>query len=146
MTAQRRDSIIINNKEYSIYNYPLESYWKSIKKKPELSSFTTNLNRGYYAKWLIENKKLYIIDFYGESIIFINSENTTFKMAEYNLNDIFLNMEKKIWAQWFSGLITIPQGKIIDYQHSNKGAVFEYKTSLIIENGIVIDSGTFNLD
>jgi len=67
-------------------------------------------------------------------------------MAEYNLNDIFPIMENKIWAQWFSGSITIPQGKIIEYQHSRKGAVFEYITSLIIENGIVTDSGTFNLD
>jgi len=47
MTAQRRDTIIINSKEFLIYNHPLESYWELYKNKPELSSFTTNLNRGY---------------------------------------------------------------------------------------------------
>jgi len=46
---------------------------------------------------------------------------------------------------WYSGEITIPMGKQVDYFHGGFGAIYEYSTKIIIEKRIVVDSGGFGL-
>lgn len=137
MTAQRKDTIVINNEEYIMYGVPMHKYWEQENNKPSFFSGNTSLNRGYYAKWLIQKNMLYLIDFYGENF---------FKRKEYTLNDIFPNAEDKVFAYWFTGDIEIPMGKQIDYSHSFIGATYEYYSTLKIEKGIVIDSGSFLIE
>ena len=134
MTAQRTDTIIINEDEHIMYGLPLEQYWEQNENKPSLISFTTSLNRGYYAKWLIESNKLFLVDFYGESF---------FPRKEYFLLDLFPSIPEKIFARWFTGEITIPMGKQVDYFHGGWGASYEYNTTLKFCDGLLIDSGPF---
>lgn len=136
MTAQRTDTIIINEDEHIMYGLPLQQYWEKNNNRPSLFSFNTSLNRGYYAKWLIETNKLYLIDFYGECIL-------PPPRKEYSLVDLFPSAEDKVFAEWFTGDIEIPMGKQIDYSHSFIGATYEYSSTIKIEKGIVIDSGSF---
>jgi hypothetical protein len=133
MTAQRKDTIIINDDEHIMYGYPLQQYWENHNNRPSLFSWDTSLNRGYYAKWLIEQNKLYLIEFYGECL----------PKKEYSLLDLFPSTGDKVFAGWFCGDITIPMGKPVNYSHSFIGATFEYSTTIRIEKGIVVDSGSF---
>lgn len=136
MTAQRTDTIIINEDEHVMYGLPLEQYWKQNDNKPSLFSMTTSLNRGYYAKWLIENNKLFLIYFYGECLL-------PPPMKEYSLIDLFPSAEDKVFAEWFTGDITIPMGKQVDYFHGGWGTTYEYNTTIKVCNGLVIDPGSF---
>ncbi len=135
MTAQRTDTIIINGDEHVMYSLPLELYWEKNNNRPSLISFNTGLNRGYYAKWLIEKNKLYLIDFYGE--------NGFPLIKEYSLPDLFPLAKDKIFADWFSGDIRIPMGKQVHYSHSAWGSEYELTTTLLFQNGVIVDSGSF---
>ena len=136
MTAQRTDTIIINDDEHIMYGLPLEQYWQQNNNKPSLFSLNTSLNRSYYAKWLIEENKLYLIDFYGECIL-------PPPRKEYSLLDLFPSTPEKLFAEWFTGDITIPMGKQVAYFHGGWGATYEYNTTIKVCNGLVIDPGSF---
>ncbi|HQW97257.1 MAG TPA: hypothetical protein PLU58_15725 [Saprospiraceae bacterium] len=136
MTAQRTDTIIINKDEHKMYGLPLEQYWMQNDNKPPLFSMTTSLNRGYYAKWLIENNKLFLIDFYGECLL-------PPPIKEYSLIDLFPSAKGKVFAEWFTGDIIIPMGKQVNYFHGGWGATHEYSTTIKFCDGLIIDSGSF---
>lgn len=138
MTAQRTDTIIIDNNEHKMYALPLEQYWELNNNKPGFMCWNTALQRGYYAKWLIKKQCLYLVDFYGEYDFF-----KTYK--EYSLQDLFPSSEK-VFADWFTGDIIIPMGKEVDYFHGGWGATYEYSTTIKILNGIVTDPGLFIAD
>lgn len=119
-----------------MYGLPLQQYWEKNNNRPPLFSMNSSLNRGYYAKWLIEKNKLYLIDFYGERIL-------PPPRREYSLIDIFPLTEEKIFADWFTGDIIIPMGNQVDYFHGVCGATYEYNTTIKFCNGLVTDSGSF---
>lgn len=136
MTAQRTDTIVINEDEHIIYDLPLQQYWEKNNNRPSLFSLNTSLNRSYYAKWLIENNKLYLINFYGECVL-------PPPRKEYSLVDLFPTAGEKIFAEWFTGDIIIPMGKQVNYFHGGWGATYEYNTTINFCNGLVIDPGSF---
>lgn len=146
MTAQRSDTIIVNDNPYVFYQTPLEQYWKLHNNKPGFCSFNTSLNRGYYSDWKIENKMLFLISFYGETFL----DTKEFLLAEaqklYSLNDIFPASDGKVFASWFTGEITLQMGNQVDYSHSGIGSIYEFNTTLILKDGVVVDSGLFALD
>jgi len=136
MTAQLTDTIIINEVEHIMYGLPLEQYWEKNNNRPSLISLNTGLNRGYYARWLIEKNKLYLIDFYGECVL-------PPPRKEYSLIDLFPSAEEKVFAEWFTGDITIPMGKKVNHFHGGWGAAYEYNTTIKFSNGLVIEPGSF---
>jgi hypothetical protein len=137
MTAQRVDTIIINSSEYGIHELPLEQYWEQNHNRPPVFSLETSLNRGYYAKWQIQKGKLFLIGFYGES---------WFPYEVYGLSAIFPTADEKIFADWYTGNISIPGGRLVNYHHAGRGAEYEYTTTMSIASGIVVDAGGFVLD
>jgi hypothetical protein len=110
MTALSRDSITIQENVYSIYSLPLESYWKQKGSKPPFFSLDSGCRRGYVAMWLIEEKKNFLVDFYGELF-----SDTGYE--EYSLSKLFPDSDGKVFASWFTGEIIIPMGKPADYQY-----------------------------
>lgn len=95
---------------------------------------STGLYRGYYASWLIEDNQLYLTDFWGENFLI---------RKEYCLSDLFPN-EEKVFANWFTGSLTIPMGKEVKYFHGGLGGwTHEYEATIKIENGLVIET-SFN--
>lgn len=144
MSAQAKDTILINGKKYAFYGSPLFDYWEKNNNKPSLISFNTGLQRGFFAGWEIFGNKLYLISFYGEHYV-IQPGNGFTKQTNFSLKDLFPNQEK-VFADWFTGELKIPIGKQIDYSYSFTGAVHESNTSILIESGIVTDSGMFFFD
>jgi len=117
MTAQITDSIMINDDVHMMYGWPLEQYWDRHNNKPPLyGSNTAMYRRGYYAKWSIEDARLYLIDFYGSTM---NME-TIYPLVELSLHDLFPGAGK-VFAEWYTGDIQIPMGNQIDYVHYGYG-------------------------
>lgn len=143
MSAQAKDTILINGKKYTLCGSPIFDYWKKNNNKPRLLSFNTGLHRGFYAGWEILNSKLYLINFYGENYIFRQKGGIT-RVADLTLKDLFPN-EEMVFAEWYTGEIKIPFGEQIDYSHSLIGPIFEASTSISIHQGCVINSGIFSI-
>lgn len=125
MTAQRRERLIYNNKEYYIATEPLFPYLKSENIK--FAFYSTACWRGYIGKWLIENSKLYLTEL----------KANTNKQEESGLDYLFPG-ETKVFAGWFSGEIRIPYGEIMQYVHQGYASLYEKELYLKIEKGLVV--------
>jgi hypothetical protein len=139
MSAQRLDTILIDGKAYTIYCSPLHQYWEKHGNRPQMVSFNTSLNRGYFANWEINDNRLFLVNFFGENQIPFSQRTI------YCLRDIFATETGQVFAEWFSGELPIPVGKEIDYSVSGIGPIYETLTTISLENGLVIDSGVFSL-
>lgn len=51
---------------------------------------------------------------------------------------IFLGFPDKVFAQWYSGQIRIPQGGLLEYVHMGYGSTYERDLLLEVRCGVVI--------
>ena len=126
MTAQRREHLVYNNKEYYLTTEPLHLYLKD--NNISVKCCTTNCWRGYVGYWSIEKNKLYLTDLkaYIENF------------QEVGLDYLFPD-KKKVFAEWFSGEIRIPHGKMMKYIHQGYASLYETELFIKIEKGFVVD-------
>lgn len=130
MSQPQSDTIYIHSKRYSLYSYPLEQYWQLHNNKPPLFSTTSGNNRGYTAEWQIEDNKLYLIKFDGETLFAPGYK-------EYSLQDIFPNQEM-VYAEWYTGSLSVGMGQRVESL-----PIEQYEARIDIKEGMVTDT-TFN--
>ena len=120
-TAQYPDKIVYNNKEYSLLTNPLEKYFeKNEEKRPKGGVISTALWRGYVATFEIVENQLFVKDIQIQ-IWNENSDNAEWKSV---ISEVFPETnERKI--SWFSGLLTLPYGELINYVHMGYGSTYE---------------------
>ena len=75
--------------------------------------------RRYLGSWEIKDKRLYLCELTGR-----------WRMTS----------KKPIFADWFSGLLCVPEGELLTYVHLGFASVFEQELLIDIEDGIVLDS------
>jgi hypothetical protein len=63
MSVQITDTIVLNGNIYSIYIRLMEQYWNGFIRKPKVFSFSTDMERGYFAELLMIEKELYLTSF-----------------------------------------------------------------------------------
>lgn len=125
MTAQVHEKLIYEGKESSMAFCPPfpenDPRIKELKDNEihERSSeaFSTACWRGYIGTWEIKDGRFYLVDIMGR-----------YKIAG----------ESPIFAEWFSGVIRIPRGDILQYVHMGFGSVYEEELHVKIENGLVV--------
>ena len=137
-TAQYPDKIIYNNKEYSLLTNPLEKFFdKNEDKVPKGGVISSALWRGYIATFEIVDNQLYVKD------IQIQIEKNDDYEWKSVINEVFPDIsERKL--DWFSGLLTLPFGKIINYVHMGYGSTYENYNLIEIANGKSINFKSFN--
>ena len=130
-TAQEPDYIIYNGEKYSLFVNPLEAYFSiNPDKRPRSNVRSTSLWRGYVATFEIINKELYLKD--------IKVEISTGDIRRTEWKSVlpeFLDGKQNLKIDWFSGLLVIPHGKLIDYVHMGYGSTYENYILLEIKNG-----------
>ena len=126
MTIQAADILSYNGKKTSIASEPLKSYLDA-RSDVGFVYKTTALVRGYIGKWEIKNKKLYLISLVG----FIENNK------QVDLNYLFPN-ETEVFANWFSGDIRIPEGKLLKKINLGYASVFEKDRFLCFKKGVLI--------
>lgn len=104
---------------------------------------STSCSRGYVAKWELKNKKLYLIDFKGQTSNFKNvlAGKETINYWEVGMDFIFPNQER-VFAEWFSGELRIPLGRRLYYEHRGYNSIFDADVFLKFKNGQFIESRT----
>jgi hypothetical protein len=133
MTAQAREQIIYLGKQYCMKSLPIESFFNTLPSKVKFISFATDCWRGYNGKWEVKENKLYLIQFNGYS----KDEK------EMNLNTLFPE-QNEAFAFWYTGVIEIESGKLINYEHFAFDSVYEHSIMLEFKDGILINKSTIN--
>ena len=132
MTAQAKEIIIYDGNEYRMASEPLAQYFKKLKKRPVMEATLSCCWRGYIGTWEVRVKKLFLIDFTAH----VGDDN---KRVDY----IFPG-KKEVFADWFNGVVKIPQGMLMKYVHSGYESIYERDIILEFKKGVLISSITID--
>jgi len=134
MTAQTHELLIFEGEETSMaFCPPLpEKHPRIIEIHPgpflaptdklrdeDRELFSTACWRAYQGTWEIKDGRFFLIGLRGR---------------------FHLQGEEPLLADWFSGVIRIPKGKMLLYVHMGFGSVYEQEVHVKIERGLVMKS------
>ena len=133
MTAQTGDILKVcvgtfEEDHYPLACEPLKPYLEGMKEPIRFFPPDTGLMRGYVAEWQIDkDDRLMLIDFKGWR---------TNGMA--NGVGFLFPGETTVFAEWFTGVLKINVGKVIEYKHRGYESVFESTIAVKVINGVAI--------
>lgn len=140
-TGQAGDILIWNNKKYSLFSNPLESYPQFDQIRGKLfggksGEVSTACVRGYIAEWKIIDDYLYLVNIYDCG----NFE------TKADLNLLFPNktLNGIIKADWVNEILLVPDGKCIYYGNIGYSAIYETESELTIKNGKLIEKKVYD--
>jgi len=131
MTVQISDTICHYGRIHPLFSVPLESCWKQ---RPRPENFESPVRctacwRGYVAKWAIENHQLFLLD-----ISWVAARPLVDLVKE-----IFPESNGKVLADWFSGELCVPLGRIVSRSmFLGPGFVCEYELIIQVSRGCVV--------
>ena len=126
MTIQAGDILSYSGEKTTIATEPLKSYLET-RSDVGFIYKSTALVRGYIGTWEIKSKKLHLVSLVG----FIENNE------KVDLNYLFPN-KIKVFADWFSGDIRIPEGKLLEKINLGYASIFEKDRILTFKEGILI--------
>jgi len=135
-TSQSPDKIIYKGQEYSLNTNPLESFFENNPNlRPKSDIMSTALWRGYIATFEIQDNQLFVKDIVvmDEDTI-TGSHKTTWRSV---FNQVFPN-QNQIKVDWLTGLLVIPNGKLVNYVHMGYASTYENYILLEIDKGNLI--------
>jgi len=121
--SQIPERLIYNDATMMMFSTPLESFFSEVDPKPKImveEAKITACVRGYIGTWKIENGYLYLV-----------SLRYCMEQKEIPLSLIFPFGKPPIEAIWFTGVLRIPQGKMLKYRHM--GFLSDFEKDLFIE-------------
>lgn len=127
MTAQEGERLLYKGEETWMATEPLNQYLQN-RNDIKFVSLSTACWRGYYGQWEIKDRKLYLIELQA----YIKG------YGEVGLDYLFPG-QNTVFANWFSGKITIPQGEMLAYVHMGYASIYERDLILEIKNGELIN-------
>lgn len=141
-TGQISDKIIYKGEKYFLNTNPLESFFKknpNLKPQPDIMS--TALWRGYIATFEIQNDQLFVNDIIIEVQDTLNGRDKTKWISV--LNRVFPE-QKQIKVDWLTGLLVIPNGKLVNYVHMGYASTYENYILLEIDKGNLVNEQNMN--
>ena len=156
-TAQIPDLIIYKGDTLSLYSCPLNEYPDSTLLNPQIlfggkGCFYTACWRNYVATWEIINNELFLIEIRnacyptemrGVSVSYKSGVERETVGTEYaDLKALFLDriQKGKVKADWVTGNLISPQGKLLLYIHDGFQSIYENELEFRFENGILIET------
>jgi hypothetical protein len=107
---------------------PLEDYFSQSGMKPMFRFPHTALWRGYVGRWEIIDDRLFLTHLEG-----LHEHG-----SEVTVATVFPGFPDKVFAQWYSGTLRIPQGEMLNYVHMGYGSTYERDLLLEVEWGVVV--------
>ncbi len=87
----------------------------------------TALWRGYIGTWEIVDGRLYL------TAINVLPGNR----AGANLETVFPGYPDRVFAHWYSGILRVPQGKVLKYEHMGYQSTLESDMLIDVERGVI---------
>ena len=136
-TAQQGDVLVLNGKRYFIETNPLQPFLKQNPDKlPKSDVVSTSLWRGYVATWEVADERLFLTDVGIEDAVTKPGESGFSTELRSVMSALFPG-EKRVQADWFTGHIIVPDGKLVKYVHMGYASTFESYIILRVERGVV---------
>lgn len=148
MTAQIPEKLIYQGEELKLFTEPLESYFQQQGHRPKLPMLHTACYRGYVGTWQIEGDGLYLLRLRTKSG---SSESAGTAEVRASLETLGVGVESNlifpeeaypVFADWYSGVLRCPQGKMQRYVHADFASEYQHDLLILIEHGRVVDSVT----
>ena len=133
-TAQAPDVLLYEGKEYALNTNPLQPF---LRENPDLlprSSVISSGNwRGYVAKWRLSDSQLVLVDV----LILVSYDEPKENGARSGYESVFSQMfpgRERLRADWYTGHLIIPTGKLKGYVHMGYGSTFKrYLIATVVE-------------
>jgi len=131
-TAQYPDKIIYQGKEYNLDTNPLEPYFeKNPDKRPKGGMMSTALWRGYVATFEIRDGQFFLKDIQIE----VPDATKQYSYKWQSVMDSVFKQDSAVKIDWFSGLLVMPYGKLVNYVHMGYGSTYEKYILVEVANG-----------
>lgn len=128
MTIQAPDYVSLANEEWKTQRFSQSNgKQECIPNLPELWTPSSANNRGYVANWLIEEGKLYLVSVKGSLM-------TGERLA---LSHMFGDTDPPIFAEWFSGRMSLYRGAEIETNFILLSSKFEREAEIEFQAGRV---------
>ena len=134
-TTQIPDEIFVDNEWNALHAEPLSQLvWRAPEKggialNPKLGECTAS-HRGYKASWRIVENRLYL------EKVFLDPCAT--KPEEVSLEKLFPGKTQPVQANWFTGVLIVPQGAVKHDPHSGYKSTHERYVVMVIKRGEVV--------
>lgn len=132
MSAQFPEELWYEGRAIPLCAEPLASYLAKLSGAPKFEPMSTALTRAYVGSWLIEDQRLYLIGLKANLL-----DGTI-----ADLSTVFSGSEGRIFADWYSGTLRSPSGKLLKYEHNSFRSVYEEDLLIEGQQGIVTDITT----
>jgi len=131
-TAQIPDAIVVDGKEYSLNTNPLDPYLRGLgDAAPKFEATSSALWRGYVAGWELKDGKLFLRSI---SVPRYDREGGERKPVEM-LREVFPG-DGEVVADWYSGALIIPDGRMVEYVHMGYGSTYERYIVALVRKGV----------
>jgi len=142
-TSQMPDILIYNGDTLSLFANPLEQLYDNDSIRPKFfggneGCESTACWRGYQAEWIIIDENLYLTGIYS-CCYYEDSIKADLKKLFGNK---FINGRVK--ADWFTGDIIAPQGKLLYYIHMDYESLYEKEIEFQVKNGKLTGKKTYD--
>lgn len=132
ITAQYPDKILFEGIEYDLNSNPLEAFFEKFpEKKPRGGMSSTALWRGYVAYFEIIDKQLFVTDI----MIQVPDETPGKRSKWISAFDQVFPAQEKVKIDWFTGILILPHGKLINYVHMGYASTYSKYWLLEIAGG-----------
>ena len=129
MTAQFSEILHYKGEKLSMRATPLSDYFVLMGMRPDFQVRSTACWRCYVGEWEISLDRLYLIG------ISANYDDGT----EVTLGSLFPGYDSRVFANWYSGVLSIPQGDLVQYVHMGFSSVYERDLLISVEQGVIVD-------
>ncbi|MEW5723585.1 MAG: hypothetical protein AB1896_10800 [Thermodesulfobacteriota bacterium] len=132
-TAQFPERLVYHGQEMFIFSEPLEYYFSEDHPRPrvfEEGGMCTACWRGYVGTWKIEDGVLYLVA--------LSDCGCGTEPREIPLSVVFPDQAPPIKAEWYSGVLRVPQGEQLMYVHMGYASQYERDLLIRVEKGRVV--------
>lgn len=135
-TGQMGDKLIYKGKTLEMTSNPLEVYFKNNPSlRPKSPIIMTSLWRGYVATFELADKQIKVKDI--EIMVKDSIKNPNRYIWSSVYEQVFKN-SASAKLDWYTGLLVVPTGKMLQYVHMGYSSTFESYLLLEIDKGNLI--------
>jgi hypothetical protein len=121
----------------SFHTNPLKPFLDKSPGRVPKSDVTSSANwRGYVATWRVKDDRLILTDISILHAVTKSGQSGLSTEPRSVMADVFPS-QKEVLAEWFTGHVIIPDGKLVNYVHMGYAATYEKYIILRVERGLV---------
>lgn len=125
-TTQVPETLVWQGQELALAATPLKQL--DLESPPDEALFSSACWRGYRGRWEMTEDRLYLME-----LLACHGDRSVW-------HEFLPNEEPPLPADWYSGILRIPQGKLLQYVHMGFASVHEEDLYLVLVEGVLVGS------